>query len=255
MLMSPGNASAARVVGQGVEVAARTVIEEVAVVIPANNEEALLNSCLAAMEAAVQQIALQESTSRPFVRVILVLDSCTDGSAAIAARWPRVDVLTVHFRNVGRARAHGVEYALRQSSAAGFDRLWIANTDADSEVPPHWIARQLTLAQSGIRLMIGSVRPDPRDLTPQQRQLWAQRHPTSTAARRIYGANLGVRADGYLRAGGFPEITEHEDVVLVDRLQRAGVVGAVSNSCWVQTSARTVGRTPGGFAAHLRENY
>ena len=230
-----------------------TPIDEIVVVIPANNEEELLGGCLTALEIAMR-VVTAESVAVPTVRVVLVLDSCTDASAAIAARWPAVEVITAQFRNVGQARAFGVGHALRLSSASP-DRVWIANTDADSQVPPHWIARQLAIARSGIRLMIGSVRPDPRDLTPAQRELWTHRHPVETATKRIYGANLGVRADGYLAVGGFPAIIEHEDVVLVDRLHRHGVSGTVSHSCWVQTSARIVGRTPGGFAAHVRENY
>jgi hypothetical protein len=68
----------------------------------------------------------------------------------------------------------------------------------------------------------------------------------------VHGASLGIRADLYLAAGGFETVTEHEDVSLVDRCRRLGGVVVASDDAEVLTSGRTIGRTPGGYAAYLR---
>jgi len=227
-------------------------VDEVAVVIPVNDEEELLERCLAAVHDALGHLDDLEGPAR--VRVILVLDACTDGSAGIAARWPLVETLVLSKRRVGAARAHGVRHAI-DSSGVPASRLWIANTDADSRVPSHWIAHQLDLARTGVDVMLGAIRPEPRDLTPHQFREWQLRHLAAAPTAHVHGANLGVRAAAYLEAGGFPDVREHEDVTLVEQLRRVGAIIQSTDACWVQTSARTTGRTPGGYAAHVRAFY
>ena len=62
----------------------------------------------------------------------------------------------------------------------------------------------------------------------------------------VHGANLGVRADAYLRAGGFPDRPAHEDVDLVAALVASGARVVATDACDVLTSGRLVGRAPGG---------
>ncbi len=69
--------------------------------------------------------------------------------------------------------------------------------------------------------------------------------------RHIHGANLGLSATAYRRAGGFAAIPCHEDVALVRALQRAGMGIAWSAKPRVATSARMRGRAKGGFADYL----
>ena len=59
---------------------------EVLVVVPARNEERLLPRCLQALQDAADRLAAE----RPgvAVRVVVVLDRCSDGSAEIVAGWP-----------------------------------------------------------------------------------------------------------------------------------------------------------------------
>jgi hypothetical protein len=72
----------------------------------------------------------------------------------------------------------------------------------------------------------------------------------------VHGANLGVRADAYLRAGGFATLPEHEDVDLVARLRADPRVDVrPSDAADVLTSGRTTGRTPGGYAGYLRASF
>lgn len=225
-------------------------LDEFAVVIPVNNEDQHLAACLAAVDTAVRQ------HRRPLarLRVIVVLDACTDGSAAIATGWPGVEALVVNFRNVGAAREHGVRHVIGGSPAPA-SRIWLANTDADSTVQGEWVSHHVEAAMSGAAVLLGAIRPDPEDLSPSKFRDWQRRHAAAPATARVHGANLGVRADAYLEAGGFPAYPEHEDVALVESLRRLGVVIQANAQCWVQTSARTTGRTPGGYAAHVRDFY
>ena len=70
----------------------------------------------------------------------------------------------------------------------------------------------------------------------------------------MHGANLGVRADAYLAAGGFRTVAEHEDVGLVETLRAAGAPIDSTDRAPVTTSARSTGRVPGGFAGYLRRH-
>jgi hypothetical protein len=67
----------------------------------------------------------------------------------------------------------------------------------------------------------------------------------------IHGANLGVRADAYVRAGGWSNHETAEDHDLWGRLLKTGAVTQSTNSIEVATSGRRVGRAPHGFAEAL----
>lgn len=70
----------------------------IGVLVPAHNEEQRLRGCLLSLLEAARHPALNGEQ----VTVLAVLDSCTDGSAAIAAELG-VAVLPVSARNVGQA--------------------------------------------------------------------------------------------------------------------------------------------------------
>jgi hypothetical protein len=69
--------------------------------------------------------------------------------------------------------------------------------------------------------------------------------------RHVHGANIGVSARAYRRAGGFPPLACSEDVALVDLLIAAGERIAWSAAPRVVTSARTDARVRGGFGDTL----
>ena len=214
-------------------------IRDVAVVIPARYEAALIGRCLESVISA--------ATARTTITV--VADACTDDTARIARAYPGVSVIEVDGATVGLARAAGVQAALDGlGSTAG---TWLANTDADSVVPTHWITEQVRLAQHGADVLIGTVSPDFADLSPRQIEAWTRRHDPVTANGHVHGANLGVRASTYLDAGGFAPIGEHEDVDLVVRCATRGARIEASNLFDVTTSGRSIGRTSGGYARYL----
>ncbi len=223
----------------------------IGVIIPARNEEDLLADALAAATHAKEHLNGLGRTP-PWVRIILVLDSCTDSSAAIAAMWPGVETIAVNYRSVGAARRHGISHLLNTCDASA-ETVWIANTDADSRVPVDWLACQWELARAGAGLVLGTIRPNFDDLNEGQRHRWLAAHIPGLAQGNVHGANLGFRADHYRKVGGFRLVDEHEDVLLVASLKAIGVPTVATAQCCVLTSGREYGRTPGGYAAHVRE--
>jgi hypothetical protein len=75
-------------------------------------------------------------------------------------------------------------------------------------------------------------------------------HPDGTHPH-IHGANLGVRADVYMRAGGWADLHTAEDHDLWRRLTAAGAKKLSSSRLKVVTSGRRHGRAPLGFAGAL----
>jgi GT2 family glycosyltransferase len=219
----------------------------VAVVIPVHNEVELLHRCLAALDRAV--VAAAERGIRCVVSI--VLDECTDGSAAVAAAHP-FPCSTIAASCVGAARAHGVAGALATIGATSAERVWIACSDADSAVPENWIILQHDLAAQGADVFVGTVRPDFADLDGPHQRLWLSTHRRGMANGHVHGASLGIRASTYVAAGGFAPADEHEDVDLVARCRQLGATVRASDDAEVLTSGRFVGRTPGGYARFLR---
>ncbi len=234
----------------------------VAVVIPACDEQSLLPAALDAVRAASQHPALDGVR----VLTVVVADRCTDDTPA-RARAAGALVVPVGFRNVGRARAAGVDAALRALGGStpeggaprGPDAVWLASTDADSTVPPDWLAFQLARAAEGWDAVVGTVAVDrwpahrPR-LAARHRRLYEVSRPPAGQPWQhphVHGANLGVDARAYTAAGGFPPLALSEDHGLVDALERTGARLLRTADCPVTTSGRTRPRARGGFGDHL----
>ena len=222
-------------------------IRHLAVVIPARNEAASLDRCLAAV--AVAMAHLRDAEPAVESRLIVVLDRCTDGSAAVVAAHPGVTAVSTTVGMVGAARRLGADIAL--SAVAEPATAWIACTDADSAPSPDWLRRQLELAAAGAEMVLGTVVPSRDDLTEAIFDEWSQRHQSDEGHSCVHGANLGIRGDLYRRVGGFARVAEHEDVLLATAARRAGGRVVSTASCPVTTSGRPRGRTPGGFAGYL----
>ncbi|HET9172720.1 MAG TPA: glycosyltransferase family 2 protein [Actinospica sp.] len=226
----------------------RPVLRAAAVIVPAHDEHELLGSCLDSLEAA----AWPTRRAGWRVQVIVVADACVDTTRA-TARAHRVPCLTVHGHNVGAARAAGSARALAQLAEEGYRaaEVYLLHTDADTVVPSLWIMRHL-VAAGGYDAVLGPV--EVRDWTT-RREGCARRYRLACElepeAHRVHGANLGVRADSYLRAGGFPALEVSEDRALVDTLRAAGAAVAFRRELAVSTSARVSGRVHGGFSDFL----
>lgn len=212
----------------------------IGILIPAHNEQDLLAQCLQAALTAARHPELNGEA----VKVTLVLDSCSDGSADIAAKYD-IKVLHIKARNVGVARGTGAQWLLEQGAR------WISCTDADSLVADDWLVAQLALNTDAV---CGTVRID--DWSPlvdaPARARYLAAYEARDGHRHIHGANLGFSARAYRDAGGFEPLACHEDVHLVKRLQASGASIAWSHRPRVTTSARLDCRARGGFGDYLK---
>ncbi|WP_456269201.1 glycosyltransferase [Kushneria sp. AK178] len=213
----------------------------IGVVVPAHNEEQHLPACLASLcRTADHARGLGHE-----VTLVVVLDSCRDGSASaiedIAARHA-ITVVSVTAGNVGVARHAGV-----QVLPAGID--WLAFTDADTCVPDTWLSAQCRL---GTDAVCGGVHLDQwQGLSPALRARYLAHQRRNVEQQHIHGANLGLSMAAYQHLGGFRPLRCHEDVDLIERHLAAGGSISWAPELRVMTSARSQARAPEGLGALL----
>jgi glycosyltransferase involved in cell wall biosynthesis len=226
----------------------RPELGAVAVIVPAHDEQHLLEGCLDALAAA----AWHARRGGLRVSTLVVADACTDATRATARAHGAFSITTT-VKNVGAARAAGTERALEILARDEYltPNVYLLHTDADSVVPPDWIIRHLRLAVDH-DAVLGPVEVGdwaPRGLT------CARRFEEASAAEpdghRVHGANLGVRADAYLRVGGFRALPVAEDRALVAALRAARESVVFRRDLVVSTSARVSRRVRGGFSDYL----
>ncbi|SDK20735.1 Glycosyltransferase like family 2 [Actinopolyspora mzabensis] len=235
-------------------------IEAVTIVVPAHDEQALLPECLHSLAAALRCLRTEVGAVRTCVCV--VADRCGDATArlalSLADRFDRFEVLPNSVPcGLGELRNRGTAHALQSLRSPAPERTWILHTDADTVVPTRWAVQHVRYARSGVHAVAGRavvrwwsgpvVRARPSYEALVAEKITADHH------RHVYGANLGVRADAFVDADGFPPLYTGEDHGLWARLLRAGRLTRQPNECPVLTSGRTRGRAPGGLATLLHE--
>ncbi|PAP75846.1 glycosyltransferase [Rubrivirga marina] len=249
------------------------------VAVPARDEAGALPRLVAALDAQ------RDPAGSPFARreaeALVVLNNCSDGSAGVLAAlaadrpWLRVTsvVLGPGEAHVGRARQIAMDAACARLLAAGRPDGLVLSTDADSEPAPDWIARTAAEVAAGADAVGGRalLRADERvALHPGVRRLYlldlAYRraleelrdlyapdlHDPFPRHHHHFGASLAVTAGAYAWVGGLPAVPSSEDVALTDALVEAGARLRHSPAVRVRTSARSVGRAPGGLADAFR---
>lgn len=224
----------------------------IGVVIPARDEADRVDRCLAAVTMSIRELRRRPDGRSVDVRVVVVADDCRDDTLDRVAGWPSVTAIACRAGLVGAARAAGVTQLLALLPDRPRARTWIANTDADSAVPPCWLRAHAAAACRGAAMLLGTVRPDPTELDPTTQSRWYRRHRLVDGHSHVHGASLGVRADWYTRAGGFPPVATQEDVALAAAVGAAGGLIEWTGDSPVVTSARLDGRAPGGMADYLR---
>jgi cellulose synthase/poly-beta-1,6-N-acetylglucosamine synthase-like glycosyltransferase len=225
----------------------------VGVVVPACNEELAITACIDAIFTALHASSEVESCW-----VVVVADSCRDQTVELArARLgDRGEVVQCSASSPGVARRLGADRVLKRFRARASTDIWIANTDADSQPHADWITQQLALANQEYCGVAGIVHVAFIDgQRPELIDLWRADYPLHVDGTHphVHGANLGIRADAYLDAGGWSNLALAEDHCLWARVRACGWLVVSSIASVVTTSGRLNGRATGGFADTLRQ--
>ena len=248
--------------------------------VPARNEEKELPGTLDALARSVDHHGRPLPPS--LFEVMLLLNNCTDGSAAAAKHWQARNPSTrLHIveRDFPEDRAH-IGTARRSLMDTAWHRLCarrgaaILSTDADTRVAPDWIAANLRAIQSGADAVGGAICFDGSELEtllPGARKAWEwDRHYQHLVAelehwldprpgdpwprhRCHFGGSLACTPEVYARAGGLPPERSLEDVAFVRQLWRVDARLRHAPDVRVYSSARFDGRVSRGLSSQLRE--
>lgn len=190
-------------------------------VIPAYNEERYLAACIESIVAQTRECGVA-------TEIIVVNNASTDGTRAVALRYPEVTLVDEPRKGLTQARQ------------AGFDASrgeLIANVDADSRLTPGWVARVLEefTARPGMVALSGPVVY--YDLSAMERLLvkgfyfaaWASYAMNRWVLRvgsMVQGGNFVITRAGLEKIGGFNlAITFYgEDTDIARRLNAVGDV-------------------------------
>jgi glycosyltransferase involved in cell wall biosynthesis len=222
----------------------------IAVLIPASNEEDLLSRCLNSVKESAGLIKTYAT-----VDIVLVVDNSTDNTKSIGQAILADCGIVVEMDRgiVGEARARAAQVALERYRGSP-DSCWLVNTDADSFVPTAWLQHHLELAQQGAHAIAGTVDVDSFEghaSFVEERFRKSYLISPDGNHRHVHGTNFGIRADWYLRAGGWQPLATGEDHDLWNRLERMCARLVSVAHLEVITSGRKIGRAPNGFAAAL----
>jgi cellulose synthase/poly-beta-1,6-N-acetylglucosamine synthase-like glycosyltransferase len=221
----------------------------IGIVVPAQNEEASIEACIESIRHSCEAAQLLDYW------IVIVADSCTDDTvprARIAMKGAG-EVVESDAKSAGSARRLGVGTALAHFGDKDLRQIWLANTDADTLVSRDWITVQLRLADAGIAAVAGIVRLEEGGALAAH-ELYRSTYLTSPDGTHghVHGANLALRADAYVDAGGWAHRALAEDHCLWNRLKHRGWRLSSPVASVVVTSARLIGRARGGFADTLR---
>lgn len=242
------------------------------IAIPVRNEVERIEACLRAIDAQVDFAAGS-------LGLVLFLNNCTDGTDALVARL--VPTLSIPVRvasedfsgaHAGWARRKAMDLAAAWLGDAG-NMGMILSTDADSRVPPNWVARNRAAIEAGADAVAGRVELDAAEaallppslpargrlediydalITEAEARIDPDPNDPWPCHRTAIGATLAVTRNAYQAVGGMPEIPLGEDGAFIARLIEHGLRVRHATDVCVTISARLTGRAPGGVADTIR---
>lgn len=203
-------------------------------VVPAYNEERLLPACLRAIRAEIDRTGCS-------AEILVVDNASTDSTAALARATPGVVVVPQPIRGLVQARSAGF---------AAASAPLVANIDADTLLPPGWLAKVLAAFAADPKLVALSGPYDYYDASPAIRRgaraFYAVAYCTYLVNRHVLrvgsmvqGGNFVVVREALERAGGFDDTFSFygEDTDIARRMSRVGRV-RFSWSLTARSSAR-----------------
>jgi cellulose synthase/poly-beta-1,6-N-acetylglucosamine synthase-like glycosyltransferase len=248
----------------------------VIVAAPAKNESQRLPAFLKALAEQTDAHALP--LARGSFAVVLFVNNSSDASAETAHRIARGAPFEIQVIEATLPAEHshagGARRAAMDLAAAWLGEVpggIILTTDADSRVTPNWISANIKAFAEGADAVLGTVSLDedgkylPAQLHARGRlesvygdlltELSAQLDPEDCNPwphhATISGASLAVTRRMYLQVGGVPRTPLGEDRAFVAVLRRCDARIRFALDVQVITSARVVGRAPGGVADTL----
>ncbi len=246
---------------------------QIVITVPAHNEEADIAICIASL---YHQISWgQNCIDNDLYEVIVMCHFCTDRTFEICKslqfHYPKLnlhilDVNEPDVNNVGAARRVLMDIAQSRIPPNGY----IATTDADSVVHPHWIANLIGYVGSIYGLICGRiiVNMDNIDGIAKRTLECKKEYDNLLAQLRDYltpdnidiaprhrdnsGPNLAVRVDVYRHIGGIKPLGFCEDVAFYDAIIYSGFEVRHCSQTIVFTSSREDPRAPWGFGAEIK---
>ena len=199
------------------------------IVIPVYNEAERLDACLSSIAA---------QTTAPY-EVIVVDNNSTDGSAAIAQRYPFVKLLRENRQGVVHARNRGFN-AARGSI--------IGRIDADTILPACWVAQVQTLfaADKTMSAVSGSAHYYDFALArlADSVDCYLRRHLAQQLGDTnfLWGANMALRRSAWqhVRSALCSQQDMHEDFDLAIHLQALGLQVAYRGELLASVSSRRI---------------
>ncbi|MFA6474595.1 MAG: glycosyltransferase family A protein [Patescibacteria group bacterium] len=202
---------------------------KISIVIPAYNEELTIARCLRSVT--------EQSLPRDEYEIILVDNNCTDNTVKIANTFDNIIIVQETNPGVGAARAAGWARARGEI---------IASTDADCQVPKHWLRKILhrfTVEPHLVAISGGYLFYDRNFLINilvriVERCLVALSWFLAGGVMAMTANNMAVRQSVYAQTSGIdPNLQYGEDLNLAKKLHAYGSIRWVFNNR-IKTTAR-----------------
>jgi len=207
---------------------------KISLIIPVYNEEKYIGSCLASI--AKQKIMPDE--------VIVVDNNCTDATLLVIKNYPFAQV--VHEKKQGMIAARN----------AGFNAATheiIARCDADTKLPPNWIARiHRNFARYEIDALTGPVMfyDAPLQTSLIARAYLDMMKPIHRGGETLIGPNMIITKAIWEKVKNKVCLNDkrvHEDIDLAYHIQEVGGKIKRDNNLVVGTSSRRIRKNPYSF--------
>ena len=243
------------------------------VAVPVRDEAERIGACLDAVSA-------QEGLPPGAAAIVLLVNNSSDGTVDVVRRLApalphplRMIERNSPDANAGWARRGAMDAAADWLEEAGATDGVVLTTDADSRVPPNWIAHNLATIAAGADAVAGQIALDAADearlpaslrerglleetyerlLTELSARIDPERHDPWPTHWTQSGASLAVTLAAYRRVDGMPPIALGDDRAFISRLRAADLVVRHTPAIVVATSGRLEGRAKGGVADTMR---
>ena len=257
-----------------------TLSARAVVAIPACNEAARIEACLAAL--AAQRDGCGAPVQEGAFEILVFANNCSDATAEVAKAFSEIcphpivvvsETLAQEHATAGWARKRAMDVAAGRLQQAGRHDGLLFTTDADSCVCPTWFAGTTEALSGGVDCVAGYIDAFPAEimrlgpafvrrgrLEDRYLRLMAEIHALCDPRahdpwpnhRVSSGASLAVTLAAYVAVGGMPPQALGEDAAFTRALEAAGLLVRHPMSVTVGTSCRFDGRAKGGAADTMR---